>query len=384
MHIVLAFSPVSDQFRNRCRQFPSIINCCTIDWYNPWPSEALYSVAHRQYQANETQLGIAEHLDSLCQASVEIHNSVTAASADFQAELRRKNYTTPTSYLDLVKTYKEMLQHQRGIVPQKILRYQGGLKRLQETNEMVDALKATLIELRPQIATNEEETQAMVVDLEKQQKVAAEQEKVTAVEEAESAKLYNAVMAIKGDCEEQLAKAMPLYKEAIGALDTLDRGDITEMKAYANPADEIVLVISAVCLMLDKKETWDEGKKLMNNPTEFISKLKSYDKDNIKESLLKKLKKYTNDPRFEPNAIARKSNAARSLCLWARALDNYSAVVKIIKPKQAALAKAESELKVAQDELRTKQQALQKVRDTIHQLRSNYQASQRKLEDLTK
>ena len=47
LHIVLAFSPVGEQFRNRCRQFPSIINCCTIDWYNPWPSEALYSVAHR-------------------------------------------------------------------------------------------------------------------------------------------------------------------------------------------------------------------------------------------------------------------------------------------------------------------------------------------------
>lgn len=47
LHVVLTFSPVGDQFRNRCRQFPSIINCCTIDWYNPWPAEALYSVAHR-------------------------------------------------------------------------------------------------------------------------------------------------------------------------------------------------------------------------------------------------------------------------------------------------------------------------------------------------
>lgn len=109
LHVVLAFSPVGDQFRNRCRQFPSIINCCTIDWYNPWPAEALYSVAHRQYSADEAKLGISEHLDILCQASVEIHLSVSVASADFYTELRRRNYTTPTSYLDLVKTYKEML-----------------------------------------------------------------------------------------------------------------------------------------------------------------------------------------------------------------------------------------------------------------------------------
>ena len=45
LHIVLAFSPVGESFRDRCRQFPSIINCATIDWYNAWPEEALYSVA---------------------------------------------------------------------------------------------------------------------------------------------------------------------------------------------------------------------------------------------------------------------------------------------------------------------------------------------------
>ena len=145
-----------------------------MDWYNPWPGEALYSVAHRQYSAVETQLGITEHLDVLCQTSVEIHTSVSAASEDFFAELRRRNYTTPTSYLDLVKTYKEMLQHQTSIVPVKIERYQGGLKRLAETNEMVDALKATLITLRPEIDKKEAETQVMVVDLEEKQKVAAE------------------------------------------------------------------------------------------------------------------------------------------------------------------------------------------------------------------
>jgi len=45
LHIMLTFSPVGQQFRDRCRQFPSLINCCTIDWYRPWPNDALYSVA---------------------------------------------------------------------------------------------------------------------------------------------------------------------------------------------------------------------------------------------------------------------------------------------------------------------------------------------------
>jgi len=33
-------------------------------------------------------------------------------------------YTTPTSYLDLIKTYIEMLKVQRTIVPEQINRYQ--------------------------------------------------------------------------------------------------------------------------------------------------------------------------------------------------------------------------------------------------------------------
>lgn len=33
LHIVLAMSPIGDAFRSRLRMFPSLINCCTIDWF---------------------------------------------------------------------------------------------------------------------------------------------------------------------------------------------------------------------------------------------------------------------------------------------------------------------------------------------------------------
>lgn len=131
---------------------------------------------------------------------------------------------------------------------------------------MVDDLKAMLIKLRPEIDRKEQETQALVVDLEKQSKIAAEQERLNAKEEAESQKLFDEVKTIKTECETELEKAMPIYREALAALDTLNKNDIIEMKSYPKPPDDLVLVISAVCLLLDCKETWDDGKKLMNNP----------------------------------------------------------------------------------------------------------------------
>ena len=33
LHIVLGMSPIGDNFRNRLRKFPSLVNCCTIDWF---------------------------------------------------------------------------------------------------------------------------------------------------------------------------------------------------------------------------------------------------------------------------------------------------------------------------------------------------------------
>lgn len=41
----ISCSPIGEIFRARLRQFPSLVNCCTIDWFSAWPKEALRSVA---------------------------------------------------------------------------------------------------------------------------------------------------------------------------------------------------------------------------------------------------------------------------------------------------------------------------------------------------
>lgn len=46
-HIILCMSPVGDTLRIRCRKFPSLVNCCTLDWFDNWPEEALLSVSDR-------------------------------------------------------------------------------------------------------------------------------------------------------------------------------------------------------------------------------------------------------------------------------------------------------------------------------------------------
>src|SRR3569833_1938671 len=54
VHVVLAMSPIGEDFKRRLRMFPSLVNCCTIDWFLPWPKEALTSVA--EHFLNDVEL----------------------------------------------------------------------------------------------------------------------------------------------------------------------------------------------------------------------------------------------------------------------------------------------------------------------------------------
>ena len=38
-------SPVGDTLRTRCRNFPGLVNNASIDWFMPWPKQALCAVA---------------------------------------------------------------------------------------------------------------------------------------------------------------------------------------------------------------------------------------------------------------------------------------------------------------------------------------------------
>ena len=39
--MLLCFSPIGDPIRVRCRRFPALVNCVVIDWFQPWPEDAL-------------------------------------------------------------------------------------------------------------------------------------------------------------------------------------------------------------------------------------------------------------------------------------------------------------------------------------------------------
>jgi dynein heavy chain len=76
-----------------------------------------------------------------------IHTSVEEEADRFFAELRRKVYTTPKSYLDLISLYLNTLDIKRNEYNINKNRLATGLKKLNDTNKSIAELRVKLTEL---------------------------------------------------------------------------------------------------------------------------------------------------------------------------------------------------------------------------------------------
>ena len=108
IHMVIAMSPLGEVFRTRLRKFPSLVNCCTIDWFTNWPSEALINVA-KGFVA-DGELNLERDEEPCIEMFKTIHQSVEEKVVEFREVYRRISYVTPTSYLELLSMYKKVLQ----------------------------------------------------------------------------------------------------------------------------------------------------------------------------------------------------------------------------------------------------------------------------------
>ena len=117
----------------------------------------------------------------------------------------------------------------------------------------------------------------------------------------------------------------------------------------------------------------------------FLQDLISFDKDNINQQAVLKLKnEYLKDPEFEPSRVAKASSAAEGLCKWVMAMVKYDDIKKIVAPKEKALAEAEGELEVLNKALNEKQTQLKAVQARLAELKANLEETMIKKDNLEK
>lgn len=372
LHVVLAMSPIGESLRNRCRMYPGLVNCTTIDWFHIWPAEALQEVAMKFLASVE--FAEEEYRLKISAVFAEMHLSVIAASSRMVNELKRYNYVTPTNYLELVKGYRTLLAEKSGELGAAANKLANGLAKLEDAREQVVTLSKELEVKKVVVAQSQKDCEDLLVQIVSERRVADEQRKQVEADSERISQEAAECKAISDDAEADLAIAMPALEKAMEEVDKLDKSSVSEVKAYTKPPLLVETVLQAVMILFGKPTDWATAKKILSEAN-FLAQIKGFDKDHVSASTNNKIKKYVDMPTFKPEEVKKVSGAASALCVWVHAIYIYANVAKEVAPKRQRLKEATESLASKQAALKDAQEALAVVVEKLAQLQVSYDTS---------
>ncbi|CCW68554.1 unnamed protein product [Phytomonas sp. Hart1] len=390
LHVALCMSPVGDAFRAHCRQFPSLTNCCSIDWLDEWPTEALNGVSENLLKDLDGLMP-ADFFAKLPVMCVDVHACVVEQANTYWEEVRRRYYVTPTSYLEFIEMYKVMFLEQRKTIQEQLDRIKNGKLKMNETDEMISKMRNEIEVKRPLLEQASKETQTVVADLKVRQTKVGEMQVQVRAQQASAAEQQSEASRIASEANSRLAEAKPIITRAKAALDTIQASDLNELRSFANPPSAVLKTAQACMSMFEFKDfsnSWSGGMD-WKGAREFLSyrplldMIRNYPTENVKPAILQKIQKYINDDEFTVEICSQRgSQTCGSLCAWVHAVNEYSKIVKEVAPMRQAAAEAEQHLAETTSKLQSTQQLLRDVERELAELEENYQQSLKRKNDL--
>lgn len=143
LHLVLCFSPVGNKFRERARKFPALFNECTIDWFLPWPAEALTQVAEQTVSTMKLD-AVEETKQMLPKWMSEVHIVVNQMCEVYYQKMRRQVYVTPKSYLSFLKMFKKLYTEKFDQLDIDEKNFKIGITKIKEAKEDIEKLEKQL------------------------------------------------------------------------------------------------------------------------------------------------------------------------------------------------------------------------------------------------
>ncbi|XP_072759448.1 dynein axonemal heavy chain 2 [Anoplolepis gracilipes] len=404
MHLIMCMSPIGDAFRNRLRQYPSLINCTTIDWFLEWPREALLEVGNKflmnlnltltitgENKVEPRQSATAIPLsplqdrmrDGIAASFSLIHDTVSQLSRRMAIEMKRYNYVTPVNFIELVVGYKEMLVEKRQDLADQANKLRGGLSKIDDTRVKVKEMATELEVTQQQVHKSTRECEEFLVTIANQRRDADETERQVSAKSHRIAEEQKECKKLEELARADLATVEPALNEAMKALDALSKKDLAEIKSFTRPPPKVEMVMEAVMILKNSEPTWGEAKRQLSD-VNFINTLRDFDKDHISDRVLRTIAKYTSNPEFDPIKVGVVSIAAKSLCMWVIAMENYGKLHRIVAPKRERLQIALESLKQKEMALEEAMQQLQNLHEQLERLQGIYDVKMKEKEDLIK
>jgi len=185
--------------------------------------------------------------------------------------------------------------------------------------------------------------------------------------------------------------------EAVKKVKSINVNDFYELKGVGSPGPSIVKMFEVVAYMFkapkpkkptdDKKKANDPDgyfeyakKELLSNPKKFLNDLIEYDKDNIPDTLVAKVKPMMELEALTEAKIKSASGALVAVRIWVNAMVTYHEVLKVVGPKRAIAAEMTAKLEVVMKNLGEKRAIVKAINEKLDKLAKEQKA----LEDKAK
>lgn len=178
-----------------------------------------------------------------------VHGTVNQVSETFYQNEKRRNYTTPKSFLELIALYIKLLTAKTEQSKQRILRLENGLTKLSECSKQVDQLKSQLAEQEVHLRNKNEAADKLIVVVSAENETVQREKNLAALEEVKVRRIEEEVSISAKLCEEDLRMAEPALIAAQQALNTLNKNNLTELRSFGAPPDAVVKVCAAVIIL---------------------------------------------------------------------------------------------------------------------------------------
>lgn len=290
IHVVVCASPAGSELRGRATRFPALVSCTVIDWFHPWPADALALVASRALAPVPDLGDMRDTVERYMPAAFRAVNDEARAYLTSQG---RAVYTTPKSFLECLKYFVGMLAAKRAESVGAMTRLDHGLRKLKATSEAVSGIETELKGLLETAEATRDTADTMAAEIARDRTVVERESAAAGIEARTCADIAATVKQRKFETEYDLQRAEPAVAQAMAALDTLTKKDLGECKTMITAPKGVDDVFAACMVLLagidpgvplgkngkvkDTDRKWESAKKaLLNNVGTFLDELRGF------------------------------------------------------------------------------------------------------------
>ncbi|OHT00931.1 Cytoplasmic dynein 2 heavy chain 1 [Tritrichomonas foetus] len=289
----------------------------------------------------------------------KVHKTLKMQSSDFQTLIR--------AYVDLSKKKAETLATRKKFLAD-------GLLRLKAVSDRVSQLSKEAEVQQVQVREKEQRAKEAMDEISKTMtELNIQSEQMDKIKGELSSKEED-LKKKKAKIDDQLSGILPLLQAASENVAKLDSRDLSEVKSFTMPPQQVRDVLEAVLLLMGERDTsWQNIRKYFSNPR-VKEEILRFDPKSVSQQSITDVNKAIDKKKnsFDYETVRRSSAAAAPLAEWVKAMAQYCLVLRDVQPLQNELDKCDHELESSRTQLKHLEEKKKELDNTVTKLQDQY------------